>query len=81
MLQVLTEDTCANIKKWDPGRHDHSGFDCGVDRLNNFLKLYAKKQQKGDMNRVYVAVEPGEAMILGYHAINVGTMNVAELVR
>ena len=33
------------------------------------------------MSRVYVAVEPGETMILGYHAINVGTMNVAELAR
>lgn len=33
------------------------------------------------MSRVYVAVEPGKTMILGYHAINVGTMNVTELAR
>lgn len=78
---MLTEDTLVNIEKWNPVRHDHSGFDCGVGRLNNFLKLSAKKQQKDDMSRVYVAVEPGETMILGYHAINVGTMNVAELAR
>ncbi|MXY33855.1 MAG: GNAT family N-acetyltransferase [Boseongicola sp. SB0676_bin_33] len=81
VLQVPTEDTRVNIENWNPGRHDHSGFDCGVDRLNNFLKLSAKKQQKDDMSRVYVAVEPGETTILGYHAINVGTMNVAELAR
>ncbi|MYA89980.1 MAG: GNAT family N-acetyltransferase [Boseongicola sp. SB0662_bin_57] len=78
---MLTEDTLVNIENWNPGRHDHSGFDCGVGRLNNFLKLSAKKQQKDDMSRVYVAVEPEESMILGYHAINVGTMNVAELAR
>ncbi len=78
---MLTEDTLINIEHWNPGRHDHSGFDCGFDRLNNFLKLSAKKQHKDDMSRVYVAVEPGETMILGYHAINVGTMNVAELAK
>ena len=78
---MLTEDTRVNIENWEPGRHDHSGFDCGVDRLNYFLKLSAKTRQKDDMSRVYVAVEPGETKILGYHAINVGTMNVAELAR
>ena len=78
---MLTEDTFVNIENWDPARHHRTGFDCGIERLNNFLKLSAKKQQKGDMTRVYVAVEPGETRILGYHAINVGTMNVAELVK
>ncbi len=33
------------------------------------------------MTRVYVAVEPEEKAILGYHAINVGTMNVADLAK
>lgn len=78
---MLTEETAINIESWNPGRHDRSGFDCGVERLNNFLNLSAKKQQKDDMTRVYVAVLPGETAILGYHAINVGTMNVAELAR
>ena len=78
---MLSKDSALNIEGWTSGRHDHSGFDCGVARLNNFLKLSAKKQQKDDMVRVYVAVEPGETAILGYHAINVGTMNVAELAK
>ena len=76
-----TENTPLNIESWTPGRHDHSGFDCGVGRLNNFLKLSAQKQQTDDMTRVYVAVEPGQTKVLGYHAINVGTMNVAELAK
>lgn len=76
---MLTEDTPLNIELWDPARHDRSGFDCGVERLNNFLNLSAKKQQKDDMTRVYVAVEDGQHTILGYHAINVGIMNVAEM--
>lgn len=76
---MLTRDTPLSIERWNPVRHHRSAFDCGVERLNNFLKLSAKKQQKDDMIRVYVAVEPGETRILGYHAINVGTMNVTEM--
>lgn len=78
---MLTDKAPLNIESWNPERHDRSGFDCGVERLNNFLNLSAKKQQKDDMTRVYVAVEPGKSTILGYHAINVGTMNVAELAK
>lgn len=74
-----TEKTPLNIERWNPGRHDRSGFDCGVERLNNFLNLSAKKQQKDDITRVYVAVEAGDVKILGYHAINAGRMNVSEM--
>lgn len=76
-----TDDTPIAIERWDPGRHDRAEFDCGVERLNNFLKLSARKQQNDDMTRVYVAVVPGDTAILGYHAINVGTMNVAEMAK
>ena len=78
---MLTENTAINIENWDPARHDRAGFDCGIQRLNNFLKLSAKKQQKDDMTRVYVAAEPEQMKILGYHVINVGTMNVDALTR
>lgn len=76
-----TETPALRIESFDPARHDRDGFDCGVDRLNNYLKLSAKKQQKDDMIRVYVVVEEGSTRILGYHAINVGRMNVDELER
>lgn len=66
---------------FDPARHDRADFDCGVRRLNNFLKLSARKQQKHDMTRVYVVVEDGRTRILGYHAINLGMMNGDELTR
>ena len=64
------------IEQFDPSRHDRAAFSCGVSRLDNFLRLSAKKQQKDDMARVYVGVEDGESRILGYHAINLGVMNV-----
>ena len=76
-----TEHPAFRIELFDPARHDRDHFDCGVRRLNNYLKLSAKKQQKDDMTRVYVAVEEGSPRILGYHAINLGMMNVDELKR
>ena len=76
-----TEPSALRIERFDPARHDRADFDCGVGRMNNYLKLSAKKQQKDDMTRVYVAVEEGSARILGYHAINMGMMNVDELKR
>ena len=76
-----TEPSALRIERFDPARHDRADFDCGVSRMNNYLKLSAKKQQKDDMTRAYVAVEDESARILGYHAINMGMMNVDELKR
>ena len=54
------------IDPFDPGRHDRSGFSCGTDRLNNFLRFSARKQQKDDFTRVFVAVAEGSSEFLGY---------------
>ena len=74
-----TEPSPLRIEQFDPARHHRADFDCGLRRLNNFLKLSARKQQKDDMTRVYVAIEDGRTQILGYHAINLGMMNVDEM--
>ena len=76
-----TEQHAFRIEHFDPARHDRADFDCGVGRLNNYLKLSAKKQQKDDMTRVYVIVEDESSRILGYHAINLGMLNVDRLKR
>lgn len=70
-------DFPVEIRVLDPAFHDRAGFDCGWKRLNNFLKLTAKKHQKPEFVRVYVLTEPGMKDILGYHAINTGAL-VAE---
>jgi len=74
-----TEGCDLRIEHFDPARHERAGFSCGVERLDNYLKLNAKKQQKDDMTRVYVALEDGKAEVLGYYTINLGMMNVDEL--
>ncbi len=80
-LFMPIEPKSLRIESFDPSRHDRADFGCGVFRLNNYLKLSAKKQQQDDMTRVYVVVEEGSPRVLGYHAINLGRMNVEELRR
>lgn len=76
-----TDPPSFRIERFDPARHDRTDFDCGIARLDNYLKLSAKKQQRDDMSRIHVIVEEGSSTILGYHAINTGAMNVDQLER
>ena len=78
---MATEIIQLNIEAWQPGHHDATGFDCGDVRLNNFLQFSAKKQQKGRMTRVFVAVRPGQVNVLGYYTINVGAMDASSLAK
>lgn len=68
-----------NIEPLDPARHDRAAFTCGVERLDNFLKHTAKKHQKGDFTRVWVATAPDDNSILGYYAINAHSLEGEEL--
>ena len=67
------------IEPFDPGRHDRSGFSCGTDRLDNFLRLSARKQQKDDFTRVFVEVAQESPRILGYHALNAHAVATGDL--
>ena len=59
-----------SIEPLDPQRHDRAVFSCGTIRLDNFLRRTARKHQKGDFTRVWVATEIGRTGILGYYALN-----------
>ena len=69
------------IEPFEPRRHERAAFSCGVTRLDNFLRLSAKKQQKDDFTRVFVALAQGSSRILGYYALNTHAVAVAELGR
>ena len=68
-----------DIEPFDPARHDRTVFSCGSDRIDNYLKRTAKKHQKDDLARVFVAVAPGETDILGYYAINAHGVEAQDL--
>jgi ribosomal protein S18 acetylase RimI-like enzyme len=67
------------IEQFDPGRHERSGFSCGTDRLDNFLRFSARKQQKDDFTRVFVAVAEGSPKVLGYYALNAHAIATGDL--
>ena len=67
------------IEPFDPDRHDRTAFSCGTNRLDNFLRLSAKKRQKDDITRVFVAVAEGSPRILGYYALNAHAVPIDEL--
>ena len=67
------------IEQFDPSSHTRSKFDCGVERLDNFIKLTAKKQQKEDVTQVFVAVFQGQQEIIGYYSVNMGEVDIGGL--
>lgn len=50
--------------------HKRSGFDCGVEELNRFLKEYAFQNQKKHLVRTYVGLHDSE--IIGYYSLAFG---------
>ena len=67
------------IESFDPHRHERTAFFSGVERIDNFLKRTARKQQDGDFTRIWVAVEPGNPAILGYYAMNAHALEQGEM--
>ena len=50
--------------------HDVSGFDCGSETLNHFLKRFALPGQLANASQTYVAVDDGA--VIGFHTLVVG---------
>ena len=57
------------IEKLDAG-HDLSGFDCGVEPLNKYLKQFARQNQKAGAAQTYLAVM--DRAVAGYYTLVVG---------
>ncbi len=55
-------------------RHDRSGFDCGSEALNRFLRDFARQNQEENVGRTYVLVRPGDRRVLGFHTLTVATV-------
>lgn len=50
--------------------HDRSGFDCGNDTLNEWLKSRAGQFDRRDLSRTYLVTPPDEVVVCGYYAIS-----------
>ena len=68
-----------DIEPFDPARHDRTVFFVWIGPHRQLSETHAKKHQKDDFARVFVAVAPGETSILGYYAINAHGVEAQDL--
>ena len=59
--------------------HDRAAFTCGDDRLDNFIRRSASKQQHQDITRVYVGCLDRETVVIAYYALNSHFIDVQAL--
>ena len=51
--------------------HNRPGFKCGIEALDNYLKRQAGQDNKRNISRVYVAVQPDNPeKIIGYYTLS-----------
>jgi len=64
----------------DKNRHNRKNFDCGVDSLNNYLKLTANQQSSKDNSRTYVLPEnQNSEQIIGFYTLTMISVNLSSL--
>ena len=56
--------------------HDRTGFQCGVEALDRYLKKQAKQDTKRHISRVFVATKPNNPKaVIGYYTLS--TLSIA----
>jgi predicted N-acetyltransferase YhbS len=60
-------------ERYDPGRHDASGFRCGNEQLDRWLVRYAGQNERRDAARTFVATTD-ESVIYGYYTLVAGQL-------
>jgi GNAT superfamily N-acetyltransferase len=70
-----------NSVRLDKSRHDRKRFDCGVDALNNYLRLMTNQQSLRDNTRTYVLEEEESVhgYILGYYTLTMIPIDLGSL--
>lgn len=60
-------------------KHDRAAFSCGDERLDNFIKKTASRQQEQDIARSYVVCLDQEFIVIAYYAVNSHFIDVTSL--
>lgn len=65
----------------EPLRRDHERgeFDCGEQRLNEYLARYARQNEARGLGRTYVVVREGESRVLGFYTLAAGSVAFVDL--
>lgn len=67
------------IEPLDRKKHDRAAFACGEERVDNFLKKAAARQQDDDHTRVNVACLDADRTIVGFYALNSHSIDISTL--
>lgn len=67
------------IEPFDAARHDRAAFTCGVERIDNFLKITASKFVKDDNGRIFVAAERDGGRLAGFYAMGPHAIDATSL--
>lgn len=64
----------------DKAKHGRNRFDCGVEALNNYLKVMASQQAKTDNTRSFVLEdEQDETQIIGFYTLTLTSIDLKAL--
>jgi ribosomal protein S18 acetylase RimI-like enzyme len=64
--------------------HQRDRFTSGIAALDDYIRRYARQNQENDTGRSWVACEPGDKRVLGFHTLSAGSVefqNVPEEIR
>ncbi|MDQ7060869.1 MAG: GNAT family N-acetyltransferase [Sulfurimonas sp.] len=61
----------------DAKKHNRNSFDCGVEALNNYLKLIANQQSNKDNSRTYVLEDKeDDTSIVGFYTLTMANIDL-----
>lgn len=64
----------------DKNKHDRKRFDCGVEPLNNYVRMMAQQHAAKDNTRTFVLEDQQQtAFIIGYYTLTMTTLNLSTL--
>ena len=64
----------------DKDKHDRNRFNCGIEALNNYLKLMASQQAKKDNTRTFVLEDANNSShIIGFYTLTMTPIDLKAL--
>lgn len=64
----------------DKAKHDRTQFNCGIETLNNYLKVMASQQAKKDNTRTFVLEDKSDnSHIIGFYTLTMTPINLKAL--
>ena len=61
------------------GRHDRAAFSCAVAELDDYLKRRAGQDVRRRIARVFVCIEDGSDVVLGFYTLSALSIDVSSL--